>query len=159
MVPLDPQSDKYKQCLLAKGSFVWAALPHRVIVAKNLTQSEKMFCSAAIKMLEGNRNLSLLNQINNFCFCVCAFVCQLYSFMHVKSLSKYPFCSHDLCRYGTGQRPLLPFDPHLNVDINSSGESSSGFTSQESTIERCKTGISTFCMSSTVVIFFLPLLG
>ncbi|XP_019113224.2 signal-induced proliferation-associated 1-like protein 3 isoform X1 [Larimichthys crocea] len=42
-------------------------------------------------------------------------------------------------RYGTGQRPLLPYEPHLSVDINSSGESSSGFTSQESTMERCKT--------------------
>ncbi|XP_040017507.2 signal-induced proliferation-associated 1-like protein 3 isoform X2 [Gasterosteus aculeatus] len=42
-------------------------------------------------------------------------------------------------RYGAGQRPLLPFEPHFSVDINSSGESSSGFTSQESTMERCKT--------------------
>ncbi|XP_034025106.1 signal-induced proliferation-associated 1-like protein 3 [Thalassophryne amazonica] len=41
-------------------------------------------------------------------------------------------------RYGTGQRSLLPYEPHLSVDINSSGESSSGFTSQESTMERCK---------------------
>ncbi|XP_074535537.1 signal-induced proliferation-associated 1-like protein 3 [Halichoeres trimaculatus] len=42
-------------------------------------------------------------------------------------------------RYGTGQRTLLPYEPHLSVDITSSGESSSGFTSQESTMERCKT--------------------
>ncbi|XP_054651018.1 signal-induced proliferation-associated 1-like protein 3 [Dunckerocampus dactyliophorus] len=42
-------------------------------------------------------------------------------------------------RYGPGQRPLLPYEPHLSVDIMSSGESSSGFTSQESTMERCKT--------------------
>ncbi|XP_028428995.1 LOW QUALITY PROTEIN: signal-induced proliferation-associated 1-like protein 3 [Perca flavescens] len=42
-------------------------------------------------------------------------------------------------RYGAGQRPLLPYEPHLSVDINSSGESSSGFTSQDSTMERCKT--------------------
>uniref|UniRef100_UPI0037E8009E signal-induced proliferation-associated 1-like protein 3 isoform X2 n=1 Tax=Semicossyphus pulcher TaxID=241346 RepID=UPI0037E8009E len=42
-------------------------------------------------------------------------------------------------RYGAGQRPLLPYEPHLSVDITSSGESSSGFTSQESTMERCKT--------------------
>lgn len=42
-------------------------------------------------------------------------------------------------RFGTGQRPLLPYEPHLSVDITSSGESSSGFTSQESTMERCKT--------------------
>ncbi|KAM7399269.1 hypothetical protein PAMP_018550 [Pampus punctatissimus] len=42
-------------------------------------------------------------------------------------------------RYATGQRPLLPYEPHLSVDITSSGESSSGFTSQESTMERCKT--------------------
>ncbi|XP_068567622.1 signal-induced proliferation-associated 1-like protein 3 isoform X2 [Cebidichthys violaceus] len=42
-------------------------------------------------------------------------------------------------RYGTGQRPLLPYEPHFSVDITSSGESSSGFTSQESTMERCKT--------------------
>lgn len=42
-------------------------------------------------------------------------------------------------RYGTGQRPLLPYEPHLSVDITSSGESSSGFTSQDSTMERCKT--------------------
>ncbi|GLD68729.1 signal-induced proliferation-associated 1-like protein 3, partial [Lates japonicus] len=46
---------------------------------------------------------------------------------------------HSPDRYGTGQRPLLPYEPHLSVDITSSGESSSGFTSQESTIERCKT--------------------
>uniref|UniRef100_A0A665UHP3 Signal-induced proliferation-associated 1 like 3 n=1 Tax=Echeneis naucrates TaxID=173247 RepID=A0A665UHP3_ECHNA len=37
------------------------------------------------------------------------------------------------------QRPLLPYEPHLTVDITSSGESSSGFTSQDSTMERCKT--------------------
>ncbi|XP_029301459.1 signal-induced proliferation-associated 1-like protein 3 isoform X1 [Cottoperca gobio] len=42
-------------------------------------------------------------------------------------------------RYGAGQRPLLPYEPHLSVDVTSSGESSSGFTSQESTMERCKT--------------------
>ncbi|KAK2847278.1 hypothetical protein Q5P01_010277 [Channa striata] len=42
-------------------------------------------------------------------------------------------------RYGSVQRPLLPYEPHLSVDITSSGESSSGFTSQESTMERCKT--------------------
>ncbi|XP_039865191.1 signal-induced proliferation-associated 1-like protein 3 [Simochromis diagramma] len=42
-------------------------------------------------------------------------------------------------RFGTGQRPLLPYDPHLGVDLLSSGESSSGFTSQESTMERSKT--------------------
>ncbi|XP_053729493.1 signal-induced proliferation-associated 1-like protein 3 isoform X1 [Synchiropus splendidus] len=41
-------------------------------------------------------------------------------------------------RYGSGQRPLLPYEPHLTVDLASS-ESSSGFTSQDSTIERCKT--------------------
>uniref|UniRef100_A0A671W010 Signal induced proliferation associated 1 like 3 n=1 Tax=Sparus aurata TaxID=8175 RepID=A0A671W010_SPAAU len=37
------------------------------------------------------------------------------------------------------QRSLLPYEPHLSVDITSSGESSSGFTSQDSTMERCKT--------------------
>ncbi|XP_075956536.1 signal-induced proliferation-associated 1-like protein 3 isoform X1 [Anarhichas minor] len=42
-------------------------------------------------------------------------------------------------RYGAGQRPLLPYEPHFSVDVTSSGESSSGFTSQESTMERCKT--------------------
>ncbi|XP_029372557.1 signal-induced proliferation-associated 1-like protein 3 [Echeneis naucrates] len=46
---------------------------------------------------------------------------------------------HSPDRYGTGQRPLLPYEPHLTVDITSSGESSSGFTSQDSTMERCKT--------------------
>uniref|UniRef100_A0A3Q1INM6 Signal-induced proliferation-associated 1 like 3 n=1 Tax=Anabas testudineus TaxID=64144 RepID=A0A3Q1INM6_ANATE len=44
-----------------------------------------------------------------------------------------------LCRYGAVHRPLLPYEPHLSVDITSSGESSSGFTSQDSTMERCKT--------------------
>uniref|UniRef100_A0A8C8LW64 Signal-induced proliferation-associated 1-like protein 3 n=1 Tax=Oncorhynchus tshawytscha TaxID=74940 RepID=A0A8C8LW64_ONCTS len=39
----------------------------------------------------------------------------------------------------SAQRPLLAYEPHLNLDITSSGESSSGFTSQESTMERCKT--------------------
>ncbi|XP_072248510.1 signal-induced proliferation-associated 1-like protein 3 isoform X2 [Leuresthes tenuis] len=42
-------------------------------------------------------------------------------------------------RFGTAQRPLLPYEPHFSVDIISSGESSSGFTSQESTMERSKT--------------------
>ncbi|XP_041850512.1 signal-induced proliferation-associated 1-like protein 3 [Melanotaenia boesemani] len=42
-------------------------------------------------------------------------------------------------RFGTVQRPLLPYEPHFSVDITSSGESSSGFTSQESTMERSKT--------------------
>lgn len=46
-----------------------------------------------------------------------------------------------LRRYGSGQRPLLPYEPHLGMDMTSSGESSSGFTSQDSTMERCKTGI------------------
>lgn len=45
-----------------------------------------------------------------------------------------------LCRYGAVQRPLLPYEAHLSVDVTSSGESSSGFTSQDSTMERCKTG-------------------
>ncbi|KAF7218866.1 signal-induced proliferation-associated 1-like protein 3 [Nothobranchius furzeri] len=42
-------------------------------------------------------------------------------------------------RYGLAQRPLLTNEPHFSVDVISSGESSSGFTSQESTMERCKT--------------------
>ncbi|XP_042152584.1 signal-induced proliferation-associated 1-like protein 3 [Oncorhynchus tshawytscha] len=42
-------------------------------------------------------------------------------------------------RYGSAQRPLLAYEPHLSLDITSSGESSSGFTSQDSTMERCKT--------------------
>ncbi|XP_056139210.1 signal-induced proliferation-associated 1-like protein 3 [Lampris incognitus] len=42
-------------------------------------------------------------------------------------------------RYGTGQRPLMAYEPHLGLDITSSGDSSSGFTSQDSTMERCKT--------------------
>ncbi|MED6269336.1 hypothetical protein CHARACLAT_032106, partial [Characodon lateralis] len=42
-------------------------------------------------------------------------------------------------RFGSVQRPLLPFEPHFSIGITSSGESSSGFTSQESTMERCKT--------------------
>ncbi|XP_038162248.1 signal-induced proliferation-associated 1-like protein 3 [Cyprinodon tularosa] len=42
-------------------------------------------------------------------------------------------------RFGSVQRPLLPYEPHYGLDITSSGESSSGFTSQESTMERCKT--------------------
>uniref|UniRef100_A0AAV2J2Q7 Signal-induced proliferation-associated 1-like protein 3 n=1 Tax=Knipowitschia caucasica TaxID=637954 RepID=A0AAV2J2Q7_KNICA len=39
-----------------------------------------------------------------------------------------------LDRFGSVPRPL-PFEPHFSVDINSS---ESGFTSQESTMERCK---------------------
>lgn len=39
-------------------------------------------------------------------------------------------------------------EPHLGVDMTSSGESSSGFTSQDSTMERCKTGIPPFCVSA-----------
>ncbi|KAM6933454.1 signal-induced proliferation-associated 1-like protein 3 isoform 2-T2 [Xenentodon cancila] len=42
-------------------------------------------------------------------------------------------------RYGAVQRPLLPYEPHLSMDIISSGDSSSGFTSQDSTMERSKT--------------------
>ncbi|KAG7470857.1 hypothetical protein MATL_G00118270 [Megalops atlanticus] len=42
-------------------------------------------------------------------------------------------------RYGTPQRPLMAYEPHLSLDMTSSGESSSGFTSQDSTMERCKT--------------------
>ncbi|KAI1893230.1 hypothetical protein AGOR_G00121560 [Albula goreensis] len=42
-------------------------------------------------------------------------------------------------RYFTPQRPLLAYEPHLSLDVTSSGESSSGFTSQDSTMERCKT--------------------
>ncbi|MBN3319099.1 SI1L3 protein, partial [Atractosteus spatula] len=41
-------------------------------------------------------------------------------------------------RYGPPQRPLA-YDPHAPLDLTSSGESSSGFTSQESTMERVKT--------------------
>uniref|UniRef100_A0A3B4AL05 Signal-induced proliferation-associated 1-like protein C-terminal domain-containing protein n=1 Tax=Periophthalmus magnuspinnatus TaxID=409849 RepID=A0A3B4AL05_9GOBI len=40
-----------------------------------------------------------------------------------------------LIRFGTVPR-ALPFEPHFSVDINSS---ESGFTSQDSTMERCKT--------------------
>ncbi|XP_043976655.1 signal-induced proliferation-associated 1-like protein 3 isoform X1 [Gambusia affinis] len=42
-------------------------------------------------------------------------------------------------RFGSVPRPLLPYEPHFSVDVTSSGESSSGFISQESTMERCKT--------------------
>ncbi|XP_028320060.1 signal-induced proliferation-associated 1-like protein 3 isoform X2 [Gouania willdenowi] len=42
-------------------------------------------------------------------------------------------------RYGPGMRPLHPYEPHLSVDIASIGDSSSGFTSLESTMERSKT--------------------
>ncbi|XP_034148474.1 signal-induced proliferation-associated 1-like protein 3 isoform X1 [Esox lucius] len=42
-------------------------------------------------------------------------------------------------RFGTAQRPLLAYEPQLSLDVSSSGESSSGFTSQDSTIERSKT--------------------
>ncbi|XP_005173729.1 signal-induced proliferation-associated 1-like protein 3 isoform X1 [Danio rerio] len=50
-----------------------------------------------------------------------------------------PFVRYKPSRDGFGsvQRPLQPFDPHITVDV-SSGESSSGFTSQESTMERNK---------------------
>ncbi|KAG7473109.1 rho GTPase-activating protein 42-like [Solea senegalensis] len=63
------------------------------------------------------------------------------SAMGVPGITPGPFVryKHSPDRFGTGQRPLLPYEPHLSVDINSSGESSSGFTSQESTMERCKT--------------------
>ncbi|XP_058489745.1 signal-induced proliferation-associated 1-like protein 3 isoform X2 [Solea solea] len=63
------------------------------------------------------------------------------SAMGMPGITPGPFVryKHSPDRFGTGQRPLLPYEPHLSVDINSSGESSSGFTSQESTMERCKT--------------------
>uniref|UniRef100_A0A665UH67 Signal-induced proliferation-associated 1 like 3 n=1 Tax=Echeneis naucrates TaxID=173247 RepID=A0A665UH67_ECHNA len=61
------------------------------------------------------------------------------SFSSPSSVNVFNISPCDQCRYGTGQRPLLPYEPHLTVDITSSGESSSGFTSQDSTMERCKT--------------------
>uniref|UniRef100_A0A672SX26 Signal-induced proliferation-associated 1-like protein 3 n=1 Tax=Sinocyclocheilus grahami TaxID=75366 RepID=A0A672SX26_SINGR len=48
-----------------------------------------------------------------------------------------PFEEGRARRFGSVQRSLQPFDPHVTVDV-SSGESSSGFTSQESTMERNK---------------------
>lgn len=57
-------------------------------------------------------------------------------------------------RFGSAQRSLQQFDPHVTVDV-SSGESSSGFTSQESTMERNKSGKQTellcknTCMNSS----------
>ncbi|KAK7160088.1 hypothetical protein R3I93_007902 [Phoxinus phoxinus] len=50
-----------------------------------------------------------------------------------------PFIRYKPSRDGFGsvQRSLQPFDPHVSAD-GSSGESSSGFTSQESTMERNK---------------------
>ncbi|CAL8375522.1 unnamed protein product [Gadus morhua 'NCC'] len=41
-------------------------------------------------------------------------------------------------RFVPGQRPLVGYEPPMALDVTSSGESSSGFTSQESTMERCK---------------------
>ncbi|XP_066540504.1 signal-induced proliferation-associated 1-like protein 3 isoform X2 [Hoplias malabaricus] len=41
-------------------------------------------------------------------------------------------------RFGSAPRSLQPYEPHLTLDL-SSGDSSSGFTSQESTMERSKT--------------------
>lgn len=154
MVPLDPQLDKYKQCLLAKGSLVWAALPHSVIVDKISPNRKKCFVLPPSRCQRETETCLCSTKSITFAFVFVHLCANFILSCNVKSLSKYPSCSHDLCRYGTGQRPLLPFDPHLNVDINSSGESSSGFTSQESTMERCKTGISTCCISSTVVFFF-----
>ncbi|CAL8332640.1 unnamed protein product [Boreogadus saida] len=40
-------------------------------------------------------------------------------------------------RFVPGQRPLVGYEPPMALDVTSSGESSSGFTSQESTMERC----------------------
>ncbi|MBN3277709.1 SI1L3 protein, partial [Polyodon spathula] len=41
-------------------------------------------------------------------------------------------------RYGTPQRPVIGYDQHTSHEVMSSGDSSSGFTSQESTMERTK---------------------
>ncbi|XP_041090530.1 signal-induced proliferation-associated 1-like protein 3 isoform X1 [Polyodon spathula] len=41
-------------------------------------------------------------------------------------------------RYGTPQRPVIGYDQHVSHEVMSSGDSSSGFTSQESTMERTK---------------------
>ncbi|XP_058860492.1 signal-induced proliferation-associated 1-like protein 3 [Acipenser ruthenus] len=41
-------------------------------------------------------------------------------------------------RYGTPQRPLIGYEQHVSHEVMSSGDSSSGFTSQESTMERTK---------------------
>uniref|UniRef100_A0A8C5A5D1 Signal-induced proliferation-associated 1 like 3 n=1 Tax=Gadus morhua TaxID=8049 RepID=A0A8C5A5D1_GADMO len=46
--------------------------------------------------------------------------------------------SPDRCVFVPGQRPLVGYEPPMALDVTSSGESSSGFTSQESTMERCK---------------------
>lgn len=148
--------------LLEEGSVVWVALPHSVVVDNISPNQKKMFYSAAIRMSNWNWNSSLLSQIQTFvfraCFCILVYLCVnliLSVLFYIKQIPCLPpmIC---LCRYGTGQRPLLPYEPHLSVDITSSGESSSGFTSQDSTMERCKTGTSPCCITTVIInIFFI----
>ncbi|KAK3570896.1 hypothetical protein QTP86_029362, partial [Hemibagrus guttatus] len=49
-----------------------------------------------------------------------------------------PFMTMKKKTFGSAQRSLQPYEAHLTLD-GSSGDSSSGFTSQESTMERSKT--------------------
>lgn len=110
------------------------------------TETEILLCSVKSKHLF------------RACFCILVYLCVnliLSVLFYIKQIPCLPpmIC---LCRYGTGQRPLLPYEPHLSVDITSSGESSSGFTSQDSTMERCKTGTSPCCITTVIInIFFI----
>lgn len=116
---------------------------------------------------ECQKETEIPRQIQTFLglFYFSLFACDLNSFsvilfitdscmnVFIKQIISLPLWSN-LSRYGTGQRPLLPYEPHLTVDI-SSGDSSSGFTSQESTMERCKTGTPPSSNSTEIIkIFF-----
>ncbi|XP_051789915.1 signal-induced proliferation-associated 1-like protein 3 isoform X2 [Erpetoichthys calabaricus] len=54
------------------------------------------------------------------------------------AIGPLPRYKHSQDRYNSQQRAILGYEQHLSQDTMSSGESSSGFTSQESTMERVK---------------------
>ncbi|XP_059362308.1 signal-induced proliferation-associated 1-like protein 3 isoform X2 [Carassius carassius] len=89
----------------------------------------------SVSPLTGDRVMSYRNPSASFSSPGSGFIS---SALGVPGLSG-PFVHYKPTRDGFGsvQRPLQPFDPHITVDV-SSGESSSGFTSQESTMERNK---------------------
>lgn len=130
---------------LPEGSVVWVALPHSVEV-DNISPNQKnvfLFNRHQDAKQQVKSSSAQSNQNSRRAFLV-YLLCNYFTYnceMNV-FIIKYILSSYDLCRYGTGQRSLLPYEPHLSVDITSSGESSSGFTSQDSTMERCKTGTS-----------------
>lgn len=132
-----------------EGSVVWEALQQSA-EADNISPNQRnVFYSTAARMQ--SRSLKSPPVVPLKLFFVGGVFKDIY-----QSVTLNPFCWHfkkmgslilcffflscDNSRFGAVHRPLLSYEPHLTVDIISSGESSSGFTSQDSTMERNKIG-------------------